>query len=149
MCVTSTSMGGAPPMDAAVDSLYGVLGLSMKATAEEIRLSYLRLARLWHPDRHRGAEGAKRKFQQIQCAYEVLSDESRRASYDLQWLDLLDVETYLHRYKDFLLTANGLGMSLGGPSACPEHGAASGPLGESAEWAPSSSARGRASIKAL
>ncbi len=47
---------------------------------------------MWHPDRHGGAENAKRKFQSIQYAYEVLSNETRRAHYDLQWLDLLEVE---------------------------------------------------------
>lgn len=53
------------------ETLYNVLGLSIKASAEEIRLSYLRLARLWHPDRHSGNDVAKRQFQQIQYAYEV------------------------------------------------------------------------------
>lgn len=52
----------------------------------------LRSPQVWHPDRHGGAENAKRKFQSIQYAYEVLSNETRRAHYDLQWLDLLDVE---------------------------------------------------------
>lgn len=143
---TTTCTTEAP---AAKPSLYGVLGVSIKATAEEIRLSYRRLARLWHPDRHFGDEGAKRKFQQVQCAYEVLSNPSRRQHYDLQWLDLLDVEDYLSRFSDFILTANGLGMSLsaseqqqhggggavggavagaGGPSAEPRH------LGASRGW---------------
>lgn len=93
-------------------TLYDVLGVSLKATGEEIRLSYLRLARAWHPDRHGGSDSAKRKFQQIQCAYEVLSNDRRRASYDLQWLELLDVEDYLSRFKDLILTANGLGLSF-------------------------------------
>ncbi|GIL81757.1 hypothetical protein Vretifemale_10770 [Volvox reticuliferus] len=96
--------------------------LYVQATTEEIRLSYLRLARLWHPDRHANAEYAKRAFQSIQCAYEVLSDERRRADYDLQWLQLLDVEDYLDRFKEFILTANGLGMAVGSLAQGSEQG---------------------------
>ncbi|GIL81756.1 hypothetical protein Vretimale_1371 [Volvox reticuliferus] len=106
----------------AAANLYDVLGVSLKATTEEIRLSYLRLARLWHPDRHANAEYAKRAFQSIQCAYEVLSDERRRADYDLQWLQLLDVEDYLDRFKEFILTANGLGMAVGSLAQGSEQG---------------------------
>ncbi|KAG2499745.1 hypothetical protein HYH03_002678 [Edaphochlamys debaryana] len=109
-------------------SLYAVLGVSMKATPDEIRLSYLRLARMWHPDRRAGDITAMRKFQQIQCAYEVLSNAKRRAHYDLQWLDLLDVEDYLERFQEFILTANGLGLAVGEMALCSEHGI--GPLAE-------------------
>ncbi|GFR48309.1 hypothetical protein Agub_g10190 [Astrephomene gubernaculifera] len=125
-------------------SLYEVLGVSLKATTEEIRLSYLKLARLWHPDRHGGSESAKRKFQQIQCAYEVLSNERRRAHYDLQWLAKLDVEDYLNRFKDLILTANGLCLSLGDLANCSEQG--SGQLAD-CERGSTASVR-RASIRA-
>ncbi|GFH16538.1 chaperone protein dnaJ 1, mitochondrial [Haematococcus lacustris] len=50
---------------------------------------------MWHPDRHRHTEDdevAKRRFQRIQAAYEVLRDESRRGHYDLRLLDQLHVQ---------------------------------------------------------
>ncbi|KAG2449212.1 hypothetical protein HYH02_005959 [Chlamydomonas schloesseri] len=125
--------------------LYDVLGVPIKASAEEIRGAFLRLARVWHPDRHGGAENAKRKFQSIQYAYEVLSNETRRAHYDLQWLDLLDVEDYLNRFKDLILTANGLGMSLSGPALFTEQGAASHAEGD---WGPTATSLCGAPIKA-
>ncbi|GIL68288.1 hypothetical protein Vafri_21575 [Volvox africanus] len=74
MCVSSKGAMASGPCHTdrvgTAPNLYEVLGVSMKATTEEIRLSYLKLARLWHPDRHANAEYAKRAFQSIQCAYE-------------------------------------------------------------------------------
>lgn len=94
-------------------NLYSVLGLDIKASPDTIRSQYLKLARLWHPDRHQGSDAAKRKFQEIVSAFEVLSDEQQRQQYDLGLLDLLDVEDYLHRFQGLILTACGLGMASG------------------------------------
>eukprot|EP00877_Chromochloris_zofingiensis_P007064 jgi/Chrzof1/2610/Cz11g22110.t1 len=91
--------------------LYRILGVGLTARADEIRQAYRRLARQWHPDRHRGDDIAKRRFQEIQQAYEVLMDTRKRQLYDLQLLHLLDVEDYLSRFKELILTANGLDMS--------------------------------------
>ncbi|XP_062230422.1 uncharacterized protein LOC133928208 [Phragmites australis] len=66
-------------------SYYEVLGVARGASAAEIRAAYLKLAKKWHPDKVRDsrvAEEAKARFQQIQQAYQVLSDESKRALYD-------------------------------------------------------------------
>ncbi|MDI3342011.1 MAG: molecular chaperone DnaJ [Sphaerobacter sp.] len=60
---------------------YEVLGVSRTATAEEIRRAYRRLARKYHPDVNR-EDGAEERFKEINEAYEVLSDEERRAAYD-------------------------------------------------------------------
>lgn len=95
---------------------------STQAQADEIRAAYRRLARVsrldagygailalllprltvavvfsqqWHPDRHRGDDLAKRRFQQIQEAYEVLMDAGKRQSYDLKLVHLLPVEVRL------------------------------------------------------
>eukprot|EP00878_Enallax_costatus_P021210 GHUV01022448.1.p1 GENE.GHUV01022448.1~~GHUV01022448.1.p1 ORF type:complete len:183 (+),score=14.72 GHUV01022448.1:250-798(+) len=73
-------------------TLYKTLGVSLTAQADEIRAAYRRLARQWHPDRHRGDDLAKRRFQQIQEAYEVLMDTRKRQSYDLKLVHLLPVE---------------------------------------------------------
>jgi molecular chaperone DnaJ len=63
---------------------YEVLAVSKTATAEEIKRSYRRLAMKYHPDRNAG-EGraeAEVKFKECSEAYEVLSDETKRARYD-------------------------------------------------------------------
>jgi len=80
------------------------------ATPESIRRSYRKLARLCHPDRHKGNEKAKQQFQAVQGAYEVLSDKWRRQEYDLWLLEYLDVVDYLEVFKGFTLTVCGLGM---------------------------------------
>lgn len=93
---------------------YAHLGVDISASPEQIRGAFHKLARMWHPDRHRGEGDAKKRFQEIQGAYEVLSDPQRRAQYDLGLLDLLDVEDYLSRFQDLILTPSGLGMMSGG-----------------------------------
>lgn len=61
---------------------YDVLGVSRGATAEEIRRSYRQLARKYHPDLNPGDDHAEERFKELNEAYEVLSDDNRRASYD-------------------------------------------------------------------
>ncbi|XP_068638901.1 uncharacterized protein [Aristolochia californica] len=67
-------------------SYYGVLGLNRDSSFLEIRSAYRKLAMKWHPDKWcrtpSQSEEAKRRFQQIQEAYEVLSDRKRRTLYD-------------------------------------------------------------------
>lgn len=62
-------------------TLYTVLGLSRKADQEEIKKSYRRLAKQWHPDVCREPD-AVQQFQRLQNAYEVLSDETKRKKYN-------------------------------------------------------------------
>ncbi|NJS16249.1 MAG: DnaJ domain-containing protein, partial [Nostocaceae cyanobacterium CSU_2_110] len=61
---------------------YEILGVSKNATNEEIKKSYRRLARQFHPDLNPGDKTAEEKFKDINEAYEVLSDPSKRAQYD-------------------------------------------------------------------
>lgn len=60
---------------------YDVLGLSRSASKDEIKKAYRKLARQYHPDVNK-ENGAEEKFKEVQRAYEVLSDESRRNAYD-------------------------------------------------------------------
>lgn len=62
-------------------SLYETLEVSQDASADEIKKSYRRLARKYHPDINKEA-GAEEKFKEINAAYEILSDTNKRKQYD-------------------------------------------------------------------
>lgn len=64
--------------------LYGVLNVSSKATQQEIKDSYKKLAREFHPDKHQNGnkEAAEAKFVAIGEAYEILSHAPTRSEYD-------------------------------------------------------------------
>src|SRR6201991_4804039 len=61
---------------------YEVLGLAKGASAEEIKKSYRKVAMQYHPDRNPGDKAAEEKFKEAAEAYEVLSDNDKRAQYD-------------------------------------------------------------------
>ena len=61
---------------------YEVLGLQKGATAEEIKKAYRRLAMKYHPDRNPDDDAAETQFKEVKAAYEVLSDDKKRAAYD-------------------------------------------------------------------
>jgi molecular chaperone DnaJ len=61
------------------DDLYSVLGVDKKASAEDIKKAYRRLARQHHPDRNPGDAKAEAKFKEVSAAYDVLGD-ARSAS---------------------------------------------------------------------
>lgn len=61
---------------------YEVLGVDKKATADEIKKAYRKKAIQYHPDKNPGDKEAEEKFKEAAEAYEVLSDENKRARYD-------------------------------------------------------------------
>ena len=61
---------------------YETLGVSKTATSDDIRKAFRKLARQYHPDVAKDKKGAEEKFKQINEAYEVLSDTSKREKYD-------------------------------------------------------------------
>jgi molecular chaperone DnaJ len=62
--------------------LYGVLGVDKKASQDEIKKAYRKLARKYHPDRNPGDEKAEERFKEVQAAYDVLGDADKRKQYD-------------------------------------------------------------------
>jgi hypothetical protein len=60
---------------------YSVLGVSRNSSKSEIKSAYRKLARSFHPDVNKDP-GAEQKFKDISNAYEVLSDDEKRAIYD-------------------------------------------------------------------
>ena len=61
---------------------YEVLGVSRTASADEIKSAYRKLARKYHPDVNRDDPAAEDKFKEASNAYEILSDEEKKARFD-------------------------------------------------------------------
>src|SRR5919205_1369022 len=66
---------------AASADYYRVLGVDKKASQEDIKKAYRKLARQYHPDTNKDA-GAEERFKQISEAYDVLGDPEKRKRYD-------------------------------------------------------------------
>ena len=86
---------------------YNILGLTKAASQEEIKKAYRKLARKYHPDLNPDDESAKKKFQQINEANEVLSDPEKRKKYD----------TYGSQWQDATAAASGRGAAGSSSSA--------------------------------
>ncbi len=61
---------------------YKILGVDRKASADEIKKAYRKLAMQYHPDRNPDDKKAEERFKEFNEAYQVLSDEKKRARYD-------------------------------------------------------------------
>lgn len=64
------------------EDYYQVLGVDKKATADNIKKAYRKLALKWHPDKNPNNKAAEEKFKKISEAYAVLSDDKKRGEYD-------------------------------------------------------------------
>jgi len=61
---------------------YEILGVSKNATPTDIKKGYRKMAIKYHPDKNQGDKAAEEKFKKAAEAYEILSDENKRARYD-------------------------------------------------------------------
>ena len=61
---------------------YKILGVDKKASDEEIKKAYRKLAMKYHPDRNKGDKNAEEKFKELSEAYAVLSDKEKKKQYD-------------------------------------------------------------------
>jgi len=66
-----------------VNDYYQVLGIPRSATAEQIKITFKRLAVRYHPDKNPGDKRAEEIFKEISLAYDVLSDPEKKARHDL------------------------------------------------------------------
>ncbi|MFN2396379.1 MAG: DnaJ C-terminal domain-containing protein [Bacteroidales bacterium] len=73
---------------------YKILGIDKMATASDIKSAYRKLARKYHPDLNPNDAGAKKNFQQINEANEVLSDPVKRKKYDKYGKDWQHAEQF-------------------------------------------------------
>lgn len=92
---------------------YKVLGVDRNASAEQIKKAYRKLARKHHPDLNPNDEAAKKRFQEINEANEVLSDAESRKKYDKygeQWKHADQIESAQHERE----AAGGAGFGGGG-----------------------------------
>nr|ACU19349.1 unknown [Glycine max] len=92
---------------------YKILEVDYDATDDAIRSNYIRLALKWHPGKHKDQNFVTSGFQDINEAYQVLSDPVKRREYDINGMRYeydYNIIDYFNRYKGLILTCNGLGI---------------------------------------
>ncbi|MDA7947012.1 MAG: J domain-containing protein [Hyphomicrobiaceae bacterium] len=77
---------------------YDVLGLKKDASQDDIRKTYRKLAKKFHPDLNPGDTAAEERFKEISGAFAVLGDEDKRKRYDAGELDETGAERPEHQY---------------------------------------------------
>ncbi|XVE60718.1 hypothetical protein DITRI_Ditri05aG0150600 [Diplodiscus trichospermus] len=85
--------------------LYKVLGVSRSATKDEIKEAFRKLAVKYHPDKHSHSpksiqDSATLRFKQVSEAYQVLSDDRKRAHYNLTSSSASSSSSYSHHYRN-------------------------------------------------
>ena len=94
---------------------YKILGIDKTATPKDIKAAYRKLARKYHPDLNPNDKDAKKNFQQINEANEVLSDPEKRKKYDQYGKDWQHADEFekQKQYQDQSSHSRGTGFSGG------------------------------------
>lgn len=66
---------------------YTILGVKRDATSDEVKRAYRKLAKTWHPDHNADKAKAQERFAQINSAYEIIGDDSKRKAFDRGEID--------------------------------------------------------------
>jgi len=82
-----------------VEDPYKVLGVDKKASQDDIKKAYRKLAKSYHPDLHPNDKAMESKFKDISAAYDLLSDPDKRARFDRGEIDASGAETAQHFYR--------------------------------------------------
>ncbi|MDE2385664.1 MAG: J domain-containing protein [Alphaproteobacteria bacterium] len=90
---------------------YDILGVAKTASADDIRTAYRKLAKKLHPDLNPGDAKAEEKFKEASSAYDLLSDNEKRAKFDAGVIDAAGNEKPQPRqyYRDYAGAAAGQG----------------------------------------
>ena len=109
-----------------MSNYYDILELQRDATTDDIKHSFRKLALKYHPDKNKNSEESRKKFMQIVEAYEVLSDEMSRKTYDsnsyykaygsirkIQWTPSADFD-HIYSYEKIKRKYSGRNFSGGG-----------------------------------
>jgi curved DNA-binding protein len=96
---------------------YHILGIEKTATPAEIKVAYRKFARKYHPDLNPKDKDAKRKFQEINEANEVLSDPQKRKKYDQHGKDWQHAEEFEKAQKQQEQASNSGGSRFSGASS--------------------------------
>lgn len=95
---------------------YKILGVSRKATTNEIKKAYRALAKELHPDKNKDDPQASEKFQDLGAAYEVLSDTDKRKKYDQCGEECVKKEGMMDGFDPFASFFGDFGFGFGGDS---------------------------------
>ncbi len=95
---------------------YEILGVDKKATKDEIKKAYRDLAKKYHPDLNPGNKEAEEKFKEAAEAYEVLSDDQKRAKYDKYGHQGMNAGQDFHGFSDINDIFRNFGDIFGGGS---------------------------------
>ena len=93
---------------------YNVLGLDKSASQDDIKKAYRKLARKFHPDLNPNDESAKKKFQEINEANEVLTDPEKRKKYDQYGENWKHGEEYEKAQQEYARQGRSRGSAAGG-----------------------------------
>ena len=96
---------------------YDILGVSKNASQDEIKKAFRKKARQYHPDVNKdNPKEAEAKFKEANEAYEVLSDETKKAQYDQFGHDAFKQDVYkrqaYYRDRDYYCRASARGLLL-------------------------------------